>query len=654
VGVYVLAFHSTYGVYGLQGWGGRYLYGIVAPWASCDRAELPPVQRGLCPTLPRAARPGSNEYVWAEYTAAQLPGDSIEQSQIAGRFAQRMAREHPGRFLATATGTVLHYVEPGRETGPRDWFVGSWQFPLPHVAPGWNIHSATYGFRSHDRPGGHIVVGLAQVLRGYQRVVFTPGPLLLVSAVAAAGAAFARRGDVTARLAAGLLAGAGVALLVVPAFSAGFDWRYLLPAQAVLVPAGVVAAHVLRPRTAALPRRAVRAVAATGAAAVVVPGLFASAVYAAGTLDARTTVPLPAAQPVGDHLTVHVARPVLLDVRCWPWLNTGSRRLVGLVALRVDATSRGRGERLVQPGNFGISDAIIAFPRVQPAGSTLTSVVLSRSYPHVTGTVYGYVAAPAGTVRYVDPLGGGAAAWRYELAAPPHQPPIGSRCTGSTPWSGAKLDVLGLRGVPAFTQLDRLPFSYGLRRQAWRAYSYDVRFRAASATTAPGPWQYPPTWQRTTAREQALLNLSPGVTYCFQVRARDALDAVTAWSDPACTTRMYDDRSLPEAPAWERGSGQQGFYYGTYTATRVQDATIGVAGTFSRVALSLYRCPDCGAVDVYVGPQLVQTIDLAVPQQRQGLFLWTSQELPLQQSTVTLRVRSQDRMVAIDAFGLAR
>src|SRR5881398_219068 len=33
IGSYALAFHASYGVYGLQGYGGRYLYGQVAPFA---------------------------------------------------------------------------------------------------------------------------------------------------------------------------------------------------------------------------------------------------------------------------------------------------------------------------------------------------------------------------------------------------------------------------------------------------------------------------------------------------------------------------------------------------------------------------------------------------------------------------------------------
>jgi hypothetical protein len=310
--------------------------------------------------------------------------------------------------------------------------------------------------------------------------------------------------------------------------------------------------------------------------------------------------------------------------------------------------------RLVQPGNFALTDGIVAFPGVQPSGRTLPGMIVSKRHPEVRGTLYAYLTASDGAVDYVDPNGGGAATWRYHLPPPPEQQPVGSRCTGATPWGGAKLDVLHLAGIPPFTLLADQPFTYGLRRQAWRAYSYDVRFRVSSAVAAPGPWQYPATWQRTTARQQTLSNLAPGTTYCFAVRARDALGAVTAWTDPRCTTRLYDDTSLPAANGWERTSGQQGFYYATYSAARVKDALVAVSGTFSQVALTVFRCAQCGVLDVYVGTRLLRTLDLHASPAQQGLVTWRSPVLPEQQQTMTLRVRSQDRPVVVDGFGLRR
>src|SRR3954466_13196712 len=131
IGSYALAFHASYGVYGLQGYGGRYLYGQVAPFAHCDRAALQIDVRPLCPTLPTYARPGVNQYVWHQYLEAHLPGTPIQRSQLAGQFAQPIATRQVGDLAGAAVGTFVHYFGPGRATGPRDWPVGSWQFPSP-------------------------------------------------------------------------------------------------------------------------------------------------------------------------------------------------------------------------------------------------------------------------------------------------------------------------------------------------------------------------------------------------------------------------------------------------------------------------------------------------------------------------------------------
>jgi hypothetical protein len=150
------------------------------------------------------------------------------------------------------------------------------------------------------------------------------------------------------------------------------------------------------------------------------------------------------------------------------------------------------------------------------------------------------------------------------------------------------------------------------------------------------------------------VNLSAGVTYCFSVRARDDLGAVTDWSLPKCTARMYDDASLPPSPGWTQVPGHAGFYDGTYTATRTQNAAIALRGTFSRIAISAYRCPDCGILDVYLGKRLFRTLNLATTPEAAGLWQWVSSPLTEQTVAVTFKVRSRDRLVAIDGFGLLR
>jgi len=85
-------------------------------------------------------------------------------------------------------------------------------------------------------------------LWAYQRVAYTPGPVLaaclLVSLVAVVGWP-RRRADVRHRRAGAHLAVGGLLLILVPAATVSFDYRYLLPAAMLLVPAGALAVETL-------------------------------------------------------------------------------------------------------------------------------------------------------------------------------------------------------------------------------------------------------------------------------------------------------------------------------------------------------------------------------------------------------------------------
>lgn len=649
---YALAFQATYGVLGLEGYGGRYLYGTVAPFASCQPLSLPRKERGLCPQLPRYARPGFNQYVWSEYGLADLRGSAIQQSQTAGQFARTIALHQPAQFAGVVAANFAHYFEPGRESGTRDWFVGSWQFPLRVHAPAWHVQPLSVGFQPKDHVRGRIIVGLARLLRRYQRVFFTPGPLLLLCILGTAAACLLRRHDVEVRRTSALLGSTGLLLLIVPSVSAGFDWRYLIPAQAVIGAGGVLAATTLRTPLQRLLRSAFPAVVVLVGLALVVPGLFYSSVYAESALHARRVVDVPASVSLGGHATVTIGDATLLSTRCRA--TRGARRIVGLVAFPASLTYASGPSMLVQATNADLSNGYLTFPHAYPGGSPLANAVLSKRFPVVSGTLYALVRTPAGVLRYVDPLGAGAAAFRFRLVTPPGQLPVGQRCTGPSVWAGAQLKQLRFTDLPPFTDGTQQQLQYGVIGQATRATSYDLRFRVATATAPAGAWQYPKAWQATASQQQSLVDLAPGVTYCFSVRARDALGVATDWSSPQCTARLYDDTSLPRAVGWIQVSGQTGFYLDTYTVAKARGATVTVAGTFSRVAVRAYRCPTCGVVNIYVGPRLVRTLDLTATSADAGPVEWTSPTVPTETSTLTLKVASNDRPVAIDGFGLLR
>lgn len=130
---------------------------------------------------------------------------------------------------------------------PADPYVWQWTWPGASVQDGNMV--ATHGFdlaQAEPRLHG----GIARALRAYQRVGYTPGPVLAASVLVALAAGLRRLGRARRQewWAAALLVSVGLTVLVIPAATASFDFRYLLPALPLLPPAGVLGIVILRAR----------------------------------------------------------------------------------------------------------------------------------------------------------------------------------------------------------------------------------------------------------------------------------------------------------------------------------------------------------------------------------------------------------------------
>ncbi len=664
---YALAFNSTYGAFGLQGYSGRYLYGMVAPYASCSNDELHGAGRILCPTAPTYARPGLNQFVWQSRDYARLPGTDIQRSTVAGKFARRAMLDQPGATVATIARNVAHYFEPGRDTGVRDWFAGSWQFPLPDRAPAWNIAPARTGF--HDaNEHGEIRLGPARFLRALQNVLYTPGPLVLVALLLALVAACRRRTERATREGVVLLAGTGLLLLIVPSATAGFDWRYLLPAQTLLVPAGVLAARSLsaglalsRPKWArpkwvrpewARPEwtRRWRALAVVAAVAVFAATVAASpSVYADQRLRPGTPSAVPSTAVVSPPLRVHVGRPVVLGTQCMSVAN--GYRTAAVASFPVAASYQGRGSALVEPADFGVAGedpyqtVYVANPDLP---GLLPATVLSSRYQHVAGRLYLRVFGRHGRLVYVDPLAAGAAAWTFQLRSSAITTQVGDKCTPAPP---PPLPAPRFARIAPFTTASGQQLAFGpLHQLPPTGTTYDVRWLGRTPTDHAGAWHLPPAWQRTAVRSLTLSNLQAGVTYCFSARTHRPSGKTTAWSVPRCVTRLEDDAALAAKGSWRRFTGVSNFYDGTYIATRQQGASLTAAGTGRRLAVVAYRCPGCGVVDVMLGGSVVRRLNLNSSRADRGVFTWISRAYG-KHGRVQLRA-SGNGLVVIDAIGV--
>lgn len=254
VGGYASLYDAQHGSLALGGYSGRFLYGRVAPFADCSRFTPDRVQRGLCQRTPSAHRPGINHYLWgATSPAAGLRGPGAD-AELSG-FARQVIRHQPATYLASVAENTAGYFEPVRGPDVDRYPVDTWRFPTTDptrpVAAGWRgpirVDFAGRGAEVHTSRS------VSQVLHGYQLVVYSYGPLLLAClllsfALALRGrrgrepvgsresAPSGRRGraPLGSRLDGPFVALVALACLVVAAATSVFDYRYAVPAVALL------------------------------------------------------------------------------------------------------------------------------------------------------------------------------------------------------------------------------------------------------------------------------------------------------------------------------------------------------------------------------------------------------------------------------------
>jgi 4-amino-4-deoxy-L-arabinose transferase-like glycosyltransferase len=232
VGGYLGWFAASHGEPGFTTFGGAFLYGRVADFASCQGLSLPSYERPLCPAQPPAQR-DADFYTWDPRSPQWTfrPPAGMSRDAVALDFSVRVVRHQPLAYAEAAGRDILYGFSPVRGAGPERYSPAYLQFH-PSIQPGRR--------------------GLASFLTGYGRWCFVPGPVFaggLVLALAALLTAARRRDE---RAGAGVLfTASAVLVLIPPALFATFDWRYQLP-QLTLIPiAAAIGGGLLTP-----PRRA--------------------------------------------------------------------------------------------------------------------------------------------------------------------------------------------------------------------------------------------------------------------------------------------------------------------------------------------------------------------------------------------------------------
>jgi hypothetical protein len=248
VGAYATWYHHEHGIYGLSEIGGQAAYMRTTSFVDCSGLSVPNYQRVLCPPEPRGQREDPTFYGWDDAgTAARLtspPGTTSAEAMRA--FADEAMRDQPVDYALVVLRDFALNFDLWR--GDRFEFDTSrkWRFNLyvDREPDSWTRPA----FEAHGGEQLSTHQPYATALAVYSWVGYIPGPVLLGCLVLGLMGGFgwgrARGSEVRAMCL--LLIASGVILLLVPAVTTQFVWRYQLPGLALLPAGAALAFSALR------------------------------------------------------------------------------------------------------------------------------------------------------------------------------------------------------------------------------------------------------------------------------------------------------------------------------------------------------------------------------------------------------------------------
>ena len=248
VGGYAAWYHSERDVYALSEFSGRSLYLRTTTWVDCPQLSVPKYQRVLCPPQPLGERLEPTWYVWHDKrTVPQLdPPPGVTPDQAMHEFATEAIRSQPLDYAKTVARDFLLNFDVARVNRFELYTAQKWTWA--HYLDFNSNKNVTEQFRVHGGEQLQPRQPYADFLVSLQNVLYTPGPLLLgclvLGLVAAFGMGGARESGLRAMCF--LLVATGAGLLLVPAATAEFVWRYSLPALTLLPAAAALAYTALR------------------------------------------------------------------------------------------------------------------------------------------------------------------------------------------------------------------------------------------------------------------------------------------------------------------------------------------------------------------------------------------------------------------------
>ena len=247
---YAGMFDLEHGQFAMSDASGVFLYSRTMTFAECSAMDLAPDSplRALCTVVPPAKRPIAQAYIWTPASPLdRFPPSKFSPlpNQLAEKFAIRAIESQPLGYARAVFDDTWMVFNWKRTVFPQAATYDEYLFGYTSLAiPTWDqanlgaytSYAADY---VHGNPLTQVVNPFAGVIRVYQRYVWLPGTvygLILLAGLGGMVLAWRRIGGEA------LLPWAiSLALVVIPAATAEFDYRYVLPAVPFACLAAVMA-----------------------------------------------------------------------------------------------------------------------------------------------------------------------------------------------------------------------------------------------------------------------------------------------------------------------------------------------------------------------------------------------------------------------------
>jgi hypothetical protein len=237
---YAGVFDTEHGQLGMSDATGIFLYSRVMTFAECAKMNVPADELWLCTTQAPDQRVIAQNFIWRSTRHTPLDRVAGEpftpvQNKLAENFAIRAIEAQPLDYAKAVAADTVRVFDWDRQVFPNAQTYDEYEFlvqapPIPtwddaHLGR-YNSYAAAY---AHANPETQVVNPFAAIIRYYQEYVWVPGTvygLILLAGLAGIVLAWRRLGGEA------LLPWAiSVGMIVVPAATAEFDYRYVLPAM---------------------------------------------------------------------------------------------------------------------------------------------------------------------------------------------------------------------------------------------------------------------------------------------------------------------------------------------------------------------------------------------------------------------------------------